>query len=546
MLIIRQFWRWVVLAVISSGVLLAQDTKPDLDDAACTKLLQVKDATSRVTLAQAIHAPLTVGSGRSAVTVSQAFCRVVGTVAPVAGSEIQFELWLPPQANWNGKFAGVGSGGSLGTIEYKSLSRMLARGYATVATDNGHRSEAYDVSWALHQPERIIDFGYRAEHTVTLVGKKLAQTFYGRGPQHSYFIGCSQGGHHAFTEAQRFPEDYDGIVAGAPVYSWTKEMTEQAWNVRALRELPDGALRKEKLAILYEGVYKACAGTDGLIDDPRNCSFDPAAIQCKMADSPSCLTAAEVSAVRKMYEGPKTSDGRQIHPGLTRGSESQWDLLWSDSKHLGGSWEGFFRYMIFDDPAWELAKLNFDSDPVLAKQKLGLTMDPDNPDLGAFASRGGKLIVYHGWADNMVPAKTSIDFWQSVNSKMGDSHVSDFYRLFMIPGMSHCGDGPGANILFHSEDAITVPLEPERDMLSALEHWVEQSHAPSKFVVSRVNEGGIVERTRLVCPYPSQAKYRGQGNVEQADNFTCARPLKRTKGCLVSASLGRGFFSYQS
>jgi feruloyl esterase len=151
-------------------------------------------------------------------------------------------------------------------------------------------------------------------------------------------------------------------------------------------------------------------------------------------------------------------------------------------------------------------------------------MDPDNPDLGAFASRGGKLIVYHGWADNMVPAKTSIDFWQSVNSKMGDSHVSDFYRLFMIPGMSHCGDGPGANILFHSEDAITVPLEPERDMLSALEQWVEESHAPSKFLASRVNEGGIVERTRLVCPYPSQAKYRGQGNVEQADNFTCAKP----------------------
>jgi hypothetical protein len=521
----HKIWVCMLFSLMMSGVLFARDRDGAVgsDEKACADLAGAKKAPWSVTSAEFVRPPFTFGSGKSAVTISAAFCRVAGIVQPAARSEIHFELWLPSRADWNGKFAGVGSGGSRGAIEYGALWRGLARRYATVATDNGHRSEkGYDVSWALGHPERITDFGYRAQHTVTEAGKALIQQFYGRSPGHSYFIGCSQGGHHGLTEAQRFPEDYDGILAGAPVYSWTNEMAGQAWNVRALRQIPEGALRKEKLTLLHQAVTKACAGVDGLIEDPRRCSFDPGEIECKTADSNSCLTAEEVAAVHKLYDGPRTSAGVQIYPGLTRGGEAEWDRLWSDPKHLGGSWEGFYSSMVFDNPAWDLATVNFDRDPALAKEKLGGILDPDNPDLSLFARRGGKLIVYHGWGDDMVPAQVSVDYRALLSGKLGESHVNEFFRLFMIPGMAHCGGGPGADVLFHSEKANAVPLEPERDMLTALEQWVEQGRAPSKFVASRVNEQGVVERTRLICAYPSLAKYRGEGDVAQVENFTCS------------------------
>jgi feruloyl esterase len=493
------------------------------DDQSCSDLARTRQDSWFVISAKLVHPPLSLGSGITAITVSETFCRVSGRAKPAPGSDIEFELWLPPRATWNGKFAGVGSGGSVGLIEYPALSGVLARGYAGVATNNGHHSEyGYDVTWALGQPERITDFGYRAQHVVTGIGKTLTQQFYGRPPQHSYFIGCSQGGHHALTEAQRFPDDYDGIVAGAPVYSWTNEMAGQAWNVRALRQTPAASLPKEKLNVLYQAVAKACAGVDGLIDDPRQCSFDPVTIKCKPGDSSSCLTSEEISAVKSMYQGPRTSSGVQIYPGLAPGGESDWGWLWSDSKHLGGSWEGVYRFMVFDNPSWDLKMLDFDRDPALAKQKLGATLNPDNPDLAAFAHRGGKLIVYHGWGDDMVPSQVSIDYWNSVNRKIGESRVDEFYRLFMIPGMAHCGGGPGADILFHSEKANAVPLDPERDMLSALEQWVEMGRAPANFVTSRLSEQGVVGRTTLVCPYPLRAKYRGEGDATRAENFFCS------------------------
>jgi hypothetical protein len=507
------------LLFFSAPVFGNSQTRPS----SCISLAQTKNSTWSIDSADLVHPPLLVGSKEKPVTVSDIFCRVIGKATPVPGSEINFELWLPLAEKWNGKFAGVGSGGSLGAIQYRDLARELARGYATVATDNGHRSEAYDVSWALGRPERIVDFGYRAQHLVTEAGKSLTQAFYRVLPKHSYFIGCSQGGHHGLTEAERFPEDYDGIVAGAPVYSWTGEMSGQAWNARALRQTPQGAFPKEKLAPLYDAVVKACAGADGLIDNPPQCSFDPAMLKCKDDDNSSCLNALELEAVRAFYEGPKTSTGAQIYPGLSRGSESDWDILWSDPKHLGGSWEGFYRFMIFDNPSWDLATMNFDRDPAFAKRKMGATMNPDNPDLTAFARRGGKIIVYHGWADQMVPSEVSVDFWKSVTGKLGQSQASNFYRLFMVPGMAHCGGGSGADVLFHSEKVPAVPLEPDRDMLTALEQWVEKGKAPSSFVASRVNDRGAIERTRLLCPYPSGAKYRGQGDVKSAENFTCSQ-----------------------
>jgi feruloyl esterase len=222
-----------------------------------------------------------------------------------------------------------------------------------------------------------------------------------------------------------------------------------------------------------------------------------------------------------MYGGPKTSAGAQIYPGLSPGGESRWERLWSDPKKLGGSWQGFYRFMVFQDPAWELSTMDFDRDPGLAKQKLGNILDPDNPDLARFADRGGKIIVYHGWADDMVPSQVSTEYYASVTAKLGSARVKVFYRLFMVPGMSHCGGGPGAGVLFRSEEAIAVPLEPDRDMLTALEKWVEQGRPPSSFVASRLDKSGAIERTRLVCAYPGVAKYRGTGDVNRAENWEC-------------------------
>jgi feruloyl esterase len=521
----HKIWATILVSIFLCGLPFAQGATVPVgtDDQACSDLARTNHDSWFVISARFVHPPLSVGSGVTEISVSDTFCRVSGRAKAATSSDIEFELWLPPRTSWNGKFAGVGSGGSTGIIQYPSLSRMLARGYATVATDNGHHSEyGYDVTWAFGLAERITDFGYRAQHVVTEIGKTLTGQFYGRSPQHSYFIGCSQGGHHALTEAQRFPDDYDGIVAGAPVYNWTNEMAGQAWNVRALRETPAGSLAKGKLTALYQAVIQACGGADGLVDDPRQCSFDPATIQCRTEDSSACLSAKEVSAVKRMYEGPRTSGGVQIYPGLSPGGEGSWERLWSNPKHLGGSWEGFYRFMVFDDPSWDLRTLNFDRDPAFTTQKLGTILDPDNPDLTAFAHRGGKLIVYHGWGDDMVPSQVSIDYWTSVNQRIGAPHVDEFFRLFMIPGMAHCGGGPGADIISHTEKASAVPMDPERDILSALEQWVERGRTPANFVTSRINGQGLVERTTLICSYPVRSKYRGEGDTTRAESFVCS------------------------
>jgi feruloyl esterase len=459
------------------------------------------------------------GTAGPEITVHVPFCRVAGTLKPTAYSDIRFELWLPPRGDWNGKFAAVGSGGSLGAIEHQRIMNVLVRGYAAMSTDSGHESTSgSDESWALDHPERVADFGHRAEHLATVAAKALTARFYGREPQHAYFIGCSQGGHHGMMEAQRFPQDYDGIIAGAPVYDWVGEMTEQAWNARALGQTSAGALSKEKLQLLYKAVLNAC-GTDGIIEDPRRCSFDPAALKCNGRDQGSCLSDGEVAAIQKMYAGPKTSAGIQIYPGLARGGETGWYRLWSNPQKLGGSWLGFYRYMVFQTPSWDLSMMDFDRDPVRAQQKVGQALNPNNADLSGFAKRGGKLIVYHGWADDMVPSQTSVDYYDRVTAHVGAPTVAKFYRLFMIPGMWHCSSGP--DVLFHSDQAAAVPLTSDRDMLTALEQWVEHGRAPNNFGTSLLTKDGNVESTHLICAYPKVAKYQGPGDIDDARSWKC-------------------------
>lgn len=519
------FLRFFPLLFVSYAVWAQSNQSVAPDQKSCAALVDGVDSPLSIQSAEFVRPPLNTfarGTAGHQITVNVPFCRVAGTIKPTTDSDIHFELWLPPKADWNSRFQGVGSGSSQGAIEYQRMMRGLVRGYATLSTDSGHRSATNtDNSWAFNHPERIIDFGYRAQHLATQAAKTLTQRFYGRAPRHSYFVGCSQGGHHGLMEAQRFPEDYDGIIAGAPVYDWVGEMTEQAWNVRALQQTSAGALSAEKLQLLHQGVVKACGGPDGLVDDPRKCSFDPSTLKCDTPAQSSCLTDAEITAVRQMYAGPKTSAGVSIYPGLSRGSEGDWDWLWSDPKRLGGSWLEFYRFMVFQNPSWDLSMLDFDRDPSVAEQKVGQALNPTNPNLSGFAKRGGKIIIYHGWADDMVPSQVSIDYYDSLNSKLGPKQLDEFYRLFMVPGMWHCGRGP--DVLFRSEDAMAIPLEPERDMLTALEQWVEHNRAPNSFVASRLTKDGKIERTHLLCAYPKVVKHRVEGDVMRAESFECSQ-----------------------
>jgi hypothetical protein len=316
--------------------------------------------------------------------------------------------WLPALSRWNGRLLGVGAGNLQGSINNVLLAIGVNRGFTTVATDNGHRSPgAFDNgAWALGEPELIADFGYRANHVAAQAAKAAVLSLYGSSQKYSYFYGCSQGGQKALMEAQRFPSDYDGIVAGAPVYSWIDEATFQAWGVRAFTETSESAISVAQMQALSEASAKRCSAENGLIMDPGGCDFDPALLQCPTKDATACLTSAQVTAVRKVYEGPRMSDGTRITSGASRGSEREWEQFYAtvsaDGSRGGGSFLGIFRNMVFGDPTWTLRDLDLDRDYPFAKQKLGAVLDSNSPALDAFARRGGKLIVYQGWSDQQV------------------------------------------------------------------------------------------------------------------------------------------------
>lgn len=478
--------------------------------------------------------PLDLGiKGVPPLPVLNEFCRVQGTLTPTPSSQIRIEVWLPPKDKWNGKFLGAGNAGFGGTFTspYIFMGGAIGRGYAAAGTDTGHVNgqmgdrAASGAGWALGQPEKVIDYGHRANHLTAAAAKSLVKAYYASAPKYSYFQGCSNGGREALMEAQRYPEDYDGIIAGAPAHNWSSLMAAQAWNTRARDALPDGSLPVGKLMILQEAVLKQCDGPDGVADgwleDPRQCKFDPATVQCKDgADAETCLTPAEVAAVRKIYEGPKDSRGKQIYPGFAPGSEAlQWHQ-WMTGPETDASMFSteYFRYMVFGKPDWQLSELDFDRDVPLARAKHDNLIASNNPDLRPFAKRGGKLIMYHGWGDGGIPAQGSIDYRDAVRAKVGAAQTDAFYRLYMVPGMGHCLGGPGPS---------------DFDALAALEQWVENKTAPKELIASKyANEYarllgmplGDPVVSRPLCPYPQIARYKGSGSTDEAVNFSCVTP----------------------
>jgi len=460
------------------------------------------------------------------------FCRVMATARPSADSDIKIEVWLPA-SGWNDKFQGQGNGGFAGEIDYHLMGRAISEGYATAATDTGHAGSGTEAKWALGHREKVIDFGYRAIHEMTEVGQAATQAFYGERPQHSYFASCSNGGRQALMEAHGFPADYDGIMAGAPANFWTHLLASALYGAQATTLDPASYIPDRKLPAIAAAVNAACDAqdsvTDGILNDPRQCHFDPSSLVCRSGDSDKCLTSAQAKALKKLYEGAHDSQGKEIYPGLLPGAElgdGGWKA-WITGEEPGKSLmfdfgNGYFANMVYGKANWKYKTANFDQAVKKADSKTASLLNATDPDLKRFQARGGKLIIYHGWNDPAISALNSINYYQQVLGVMGEPAVDSFARLYMVPGMQHCFQGPGTDSF--GQPGTMVPKDPEHDMQLALEQWVEKGVAPGVIVATRyVDEDAAkgVQMTRPLCPYPQEAKYKGSGDTSQAESFEC-------------------------
>jgi feruloyl esterase len=453
-----------------------------------------------------------------ASSASPAFCGVQGVVAPA----VQFEVRMPA-TGWNGKFQGVGNGAFAGNIATGSLAAAVVQGYAAASTDTGHVGSPIDASWALGHPELVVDFGHRGIHVMTVAAKAIVEAFYGTPPTRSYFLGCSTGGKQALTEAQRYPDDYDGIVAGAPANYFTHLVMASNWIAQALHEDPASVIPTTQLPLIADAVLARCDAKDGIVDgvldDPRRCRFRPGRLRCKGAAAPTCLTAAQVDGLKKVYTGPRLANGTRVFPGHPPGGEvgsNGWGTwIASTGPTLGYLiQDSFFRFMVFEDAGFDWRTVEVDRDMPVVDAKLAAVLNATDPDLTPFQSRGGKLLMYHGWSDAAISPLNSIDYWKSVVATArgnGSPPVEDFLRLFMVPGMQHCGSGPGPNTF---------------DALAPLERWVEQDIAPDEIIATHAT-GGTVDRTRPLCPYPLVARWDGVGSTDDATSFSCARRRRR-------------------
>jgi feruloyl esterase len=440
---------------------------------------------------------------------------VAATLTPTSDSSIKVEVWMP-MTGWTRRFVGVGNGGFAGTISYAAMAGMLRRSDATASTDTGHATPG--GAFGMGYPEKVLDWASRSTHLMTETAKAIVKAFYDNGPRYSYFSGCSTGGHQGLSEAQRYPNDYDGILAGAHGGNRTRLHASFLWTFAAVRKDPAATIPPAKLAVIHDAVMNACDALDGVKDgfltNPKRCQFDPSVLRCQGTDKPECLTGPQLEAVKKIYDGMRNPRTKQVlYPGWTFGSETAPGGIWADMSLPEPSFEDLFRYWVFEDPKWDWRSFDFDRDMEKTDAKIGAVVNALNPDLSIFQARGGKIVMYHGFNDTRVSPDDSINYYEKVLSAMGGSsrgtgtasRTSELVRLFMVPGMGHCASGPGPTTF---------------DGLGALERWVEQGVAPTQIVGSHVADGAVT-MTRPLCPYPEEAVYKGQGSTNDAANFTC-------------------------
>jgi feruloyl esterase len=478
----------VVIATIFSAVPLLA--------ASCESLASLSLPDTTITSAQVVAANKDLPP----------YCRVAATLKPSSDSDIKIEVWMPA-SGWNGKFEAVGNGGWSGAISTSALASAIQRGFAGASTDTGH--EGTSARFALDHPEKLVDYGYRAVHEMTAKSKAIIAAYYGKGAKLSYWNGCSAGGKQGLKEAQRYPEDFDAIIAGAPANNWTGRAAHALWIAQAMHSNEASYIPPSKYALVHNAVLEACDARDGvkdgILDDPTRCQFDPAVLACKGAESSACLTAPQVEAARRIYSGVANSRTKeQIFPGLEPGSEMGWAVM--GGPQAFGIAQEHFKYVVFKDPSWDYRTLNFDSDIAQAEKIDNGTINALDPNLRPFFAHGGKLLQYHGWNDWQIAPLNSVNYYKTVADTLGGAgKVKDSYRLFMVPGMGHCSGSDGTDHF---------------DMLTAMEQWVENGKAPDQIIASRVKDGAI-DRTRPLCPYPQVAVYKGSGSTDEAVNFVC-------------------------
>ena len=515
---------------------------------ACEKLKNLQFTDASILSAESVAAgPFTLPPGMPAPAVDvPAFCRVRGEIKPASDSRILFEVWMPA-AQWNGKFEQLGNGGLGGSINLFLVAAEMKKGYATAGTDDGHQAAPVDASWAVGHPEKVKDFGYRAVHETSVKSKQIIEAFYQKSLSYSYFNGCSEGGREALMEAQRYPEDFNGILAGAPAHKWTELMFGFAWNAQALNS-PASFLPEPKRRAVREAALAACGAQDGVKDafikDPLQCHFDPSVLVCKGADSDSCLTAEQAEALKKIYAGPHNPrTGQKISPGYEPGTEDTPGIPGiSFASYVFGAAPGasldaifssaFFGGFVFENPGWKFSDLNFDKDIEKTEQKVGSALNATNTDLTAFRSHGGRLVQYHGWNDGSPSPHHSVDYYEKVTEKIGGLHkTEDFYRLFMAPGMMHCGSGPGPNLFGNMLD-FGAANDADQNIFTALERWTEQGIAPDRIIARKYKDDDPakgIEMTRPLCPYPQAAKWSGKGSPSAAQNWSCQAPAGKSQ-----------------
>ena len=448
--------------------------------------------------------PVARGQAANVFTKLPAFCRVTASLKPAKDSDIGIEVWLP-SAGWNGKLQSVGNGAWAGTISYPALATAVMAGYAAASTDTGHTGNNPD--FVPGHPEKLADFIHRSVHEMTIAAKSIISEFYGNAPKYSYWNGCSTGGRQALTEAQRYPNDYDGIIAGAPAAYMTRLQGMQVWASWQANRNAASLIPESKFSMLHNAVLAACDGLDGVrdgvIEDPAKCKFDPQVVACKNGDAPNCLTSEQVETARNMYAGPR-KNGKNIYPGIEPGSEMGFNMI-GGAKVMSLA-EELYKYAAFGlskDDHWDMKNFKLEDIERFEKEK-GKVMDSFDPNLNAFFGHNGKLLMYHGWGDPGVPPQGTVNYFKLVNKTVGPKAQDDM-RLFMVPGMGHCRGGDGTD---------------DFDMIKAMEQWVEKGNAPSSIPASRLREGKV-DRTRPLCAYPMKAVYKGSGSTDNAANFSC-------------------------
>ena len=499
-----------------AGPALASSLAPRAAQAAtCTELAKLALPKTTITVAEEIRAgafkpssPPEPGAPKppgATFTSLPAFCRVAGTIRPTSDSDIRFEVWMPA-AGWNGKFVGVGNGVWAGSISYLEMVAPLLSGYATAATDDGHQGSLLDASFAAGHPEKLTDFGHRAPHEMTVAAKATIAAFYGRRAERSLFVSCSTGGRQGLMEAHRYPEDYDGISSMAPATSMAAVMVNSLWTGHVALKDCDSHLTPAKLALVHQAALEACDAADGVkdgvISSPRACRFDPASLQCKSGDTPDCLTAPQVSALKAIYAGStNVRTGRPIYPGFEVGSEAMLPIYTSAPFPAALS---YMRALVFKDPTWDFHSFDYDCDVTRALDVAAADLDVPATGLDRFFAAGRKLLLMHGWADGLIPPMATVNFYTDLTRHLGAQRAERGVRLFMAPGVGHCSGGDGPSVI---------------DWTSAIDQWVGSGSAPRRILAS--NPPGAAPRTRPLCNWPLVATYTGTGSTDDEKNFRC-------------------------